>query len=178
MLSVMWVVFLLFGKNALDYGILPRHVSGLKGIIFSPFIHVNFGHIAANTLPFLILTWVMALFYRRFWLLAFVLIVVTGSFVVWLFGRTAMHVGASLAIFGVFGFLVASGFFRKKFKAVLIAIIIGILYGGILIGVLPTNPYISWEGHLFGFLAGIFWAYVFRNTASEKEEKVLPDKNL
>jgi membrane associated rhomboid family serine protease len=174
----MWFVYLSFGQHALNYGIIPRHTEGLKGIIFSPFIHANFGHIAANSLPFLILTWVMALFYRRIWLLAFALIVITGGLGVWLFGRSAVHIGASLAIFGVFGFLVASGFFRKQFKAVIIAIVIGVLYGGILVGILPTNPYISWEGHLFGFLAGIFWAYLFKNVKEEKEEHVLPNKNL
>ncbi len=186
---IMWVVWLIWKEKAITYGIHPRDVSSLKGIIFSPFIHGNLNHILSNTLPILILSIVLAIFYNRIWLSVWFLVSVTGGALVWLFARASTqgfptyHVGASITIFGILGFLLASGIFRKTFRDFFIALIIGILYGGALYGILPTNPHISWEGHLFGLLAGIFWAYVFRKTdvkqkKKKKEKYVLSNEKL
>ncbi|MBN2662100.1 MAG: rhomboid family intramembrane serine protease [Bacteroidales bacterium] len=108
----------------------------------------------------------------------------TGGLLVWTFARASTggietyHVGASLTIFGLLGFLIASGIFRKRFRDFIIALIIGIIYGGALWGILPSDPHVSWESHLFGFAAGIFWAYVFRKTGNKTAKTVLPNTQM
>jgi len=181
---IMWLVWLFFGQRAITFGIHPRDISSLKGVFFSPFIHANLGHISSNTLPILILSSVLALFYNRIWLPVWFLVSITGGILVWILARAATngiptyHVGASLTIFGLLGFLLASGLFRKKIRDFIIAVIIGIIYGGVLYSVFPSDPNISWEAHMYGFIAGIFWAYVFRKVSVRKKEEVLPDKKI
>ncbi len=169
--GLMWIVFLVMGQKAIPYGILPRHIDSLRGILFAPFIHVNLNHIMSNTLPIFLLTWALALFYERFWFLSWVLMTLTANTLLWFFGREAYQVGASVTIFALIGFFLASGIFRRQFKALIIAVVIGFLYGGALYGILPSDPHISWEGHLFGLLSGIFWAYIFRKTPETREKK-------
>ena len=173
----MWIIFLVLEQKAIVYGIHPRDVSSLKGIFFAPFIHASRQHILSNTLPILILSWILAIFYERFWLFAWFLMSISAGALLWIIGRASTldlptyHVGASITIFALIGFFLASGIFRKQFKALLVAIVIGFLYGGALYGILPSNPHVSWEGHLSGFIAGIFWAYVFRNVAETRKAK-------
>lgn len=183
----MWIIWLVFGQSAIVFGIHPRDISSLKGILFAPFIHGSTTHILSNTLPILILSSVLAVFYNRIWIPVWFLISITAGLLVWLFARASAggiatyHVGASITIFGLLGFLLASGIFRKKFRDLLIAIIIGVIYGGALYGILPSDPSISWEGHAFGFAAGIFWAYLYRKTAvinKSKTKSVLPDTKI
>jgi membrane associated rhomboid family serine protease len=175
-LGIMWFVFLIFNKNAIPYGINPREINSLKGIIFSTFIHVNWGHLISNTLPIFILTWLLAIFYKRMWLVIWILTTLTGGLLVWLLARgNCYHVGASLTIFALLGFFLASGIFRKEFKAILLAVVVGILYGGALWGIIPSNPNVSWEAHLFGFGAGVFWAYIFRKIKFD-DKKVETEK--
>ncbi len=140
------------------YGILPRHTSGLIGILFAPFLHGGFGHVAANTVPFVILgALVMAYGLRAFWRVTILVILVAGAGT-WVFGSSSYHIGASSLIFGYFGFLVAAGIFQHSIKSILLAVLVGIGYGSIIWGVLPGQPGISWEGHLFGFLGGVLAA--------------------
>jgi membrane associated rhomboid family serine protease len=77
---------------------------------------------------------------------------------VWLFGASGVHVGASGLIFGYLGFLLLRGYFERNFPSILLSLIVGFLYGGAIWGVLPTQPGISWEGHLFGFIGGVLAA--------------------
>lgn len=182
---IMWAIWLIFGNAAITFGIHPRDISSLKGIFFAPFIHASTEHIMSNTLPILILSSVIAFFYNKIWLLVWILISISGGLLVWIFARASTggvqtyHVGASLTIFGLLGFLMASGIFRKKIRDFLIALVIGIIYGGALLGILPSDPHISWEAHLFGFISGFFWAYVFRNSGKVNTQKsVLPDSQI
>ncbi len=181
-LGIMWIVFLIFGKRAISYGLHPRDVHALTGIIFAPFIHANLTHILANSLPIFILTWLLSVFYDRIAVITWFLVAFTGGLFVWLFARSyngniaLYHVGASGVIFGLIGFFLASGLFRRDLKAILVAIIVGVLYGGALWGMLPTNPYVSWEGHLFGFIAGIIWAYLLRNSGKDKDKTTIVDQ--
>lgn len=187
LVAVMWIIWIVFGTGAISYGIHPRDVSSIKGIFFASFIHGNTQHIMSNTLPILVLSIVIAVFYNRLWLIIWTLITLTGGILVWLFARATAngvptyHVGASLTIFGLIGFLLAIGIFKHKFRDIIISVIVALLYGGALYGILPTNPAISYEAHLFGFISGVWWAYVFRKTnlsGKEKKEEVLPDKNI
>jgi membrane associated rhomboid family serine protease len=112
----------------------------------------------------LILSTVLFLFYRNIAFRVLLLSAIMGGILVWIFGRTAFHIGASGVIFSLVGFLIASGIFRKRIKALLIAIAIFFFYGGIVWGILPTQPGVSWESHMFGFLSGIGLAYIFRDS--------------
>jgi len=170
-LGIMWFVFLIFNRNAIPYGINPREISSLKGIIFSTFIHANWSHLISNTLPIFVLTWLLGIFYKRMWFIIWILTTITGGAMVWLLARgNCYHVGASLTIFALLGFFLASGIFRKEFKAILVAVIVGVLYGGALWGIIPSNPNVSWEAHLFGFISGAMWAYAFRKIKVEDKK--------
>lgn len=160
--SIFWIVFILneviFGRKLNAFGILPHNFVGLRGILFAPFLHGNFYHIAANTAPFIVLGWLVMLrnikdFYFVSLMSAFV-----GGLGTWLFGRNSIHIGASGVIFGYFGYLLFRGYFEKSFVSIAISMAIAIGYGGMIWGVLPTRSYISWEGHLFGFIGGIIAA--------------------
>jgi membrane associated rhomboid family serine protease len=164
-LSVFWVVEIIdvvlpfWGLD--QYGIRPRTERGLWGILASPFLHGGFDHLIGNSVPFLILGWLTM--FRERWHLALVTVMamLLGGLGVWTFGATgSVHIGASGVIFGYLGFLLLSGFFERRFGAILVSLGVGVAYGGLVWGVLPSQPGISWEGHLFGFLAGILAAYV------------------
>ncbi|MEA5485240.1 MULTISPECIES: rhomboid family intramembrane serine protease [Pseudanabaena] len=161
--ATFWIIFILneviFGGRLNALGILPHRFIGLRGILFAPFLHGNFYHIAANTVPFVILGWMVMLRNTKdFYFVSFMSALV-GGLGTWLIGRpNSVHIGASGVIFGYFGYLLFRGYFEKSFVAIAISIAIAIGYGGMIWGVLPTRSYISWEGHLFGFIGGILAA--------------------
>lgn len=164
LLAVMWGVELLdwIGGRWLEldqFGIVPRRLSGLLGIPLAPFLHCGWSHLAANSLPFAILgLFVIGGGQRTFWVVS-AGIVVLGGFAVWLLGRGhTVHVGASGVIFGYFGYLVALGAIERSVVSILRALVVGFFYGSIIWGVLPNQRGVSWEGHLFGLLAGITMA--------------------
>ena len=162
-IALLWAVEianLLTGHQLNTWGILPRSLTGLRGIPLSPFLHANLSHLLVNTLPFLVLGGLVVLRGRRAFLGASLLIILCGGTAVWLFGRTAYHIGASGLIFGYFGYLVARGWYDRSLWSILIALVTLFFYGGLVWGVLPTDAYISWEGHLFGLLAGILAARI------------------
>jgi membrane associated rhomboid family serine protease len=158
---VIWVielVNLLLGHRLNALGILPRTLAGLPGIALHPFLHNGIGHVLLNTIPLVILGGLVILHGTRVFLeVSLVIILVTGVGV-WLFGRSSYHVGASGLIFGYFGFLIARSWYERSLSSILIALITIVLYGGILLGVLPTRAGASWEAHLFGLLGGILAA--------------------
>ena len=159
LLCLMWVVeFLdLLPFAHLDrYGIHPRSVPGLIGLVTAPFLHADFTHLALNSIPFIVLGGTVLLSgVRVFWGVT-IFVSVIGGLGVWLFAQTlSNHIGASGLIFGYLGFLLARGIFEKTFGSVFIAVAILIGYGGLLFGVLPGEAGVSWQGHLFGFVAGI-----------------------
>ena len=162
-IALLWAVELanLLTEHQLNtWGILPRSLMGLRGIPLSPFLHANLGHLLVNTLPFLVLGGLVVLRGRRAFLGTSLFIILCGGTAVWLFGRTAYHIGASGLIFGYFGYLVARGWYDRSPWSILIALGTLFFYGGLVWGVLPIDAYISWEGHLFGLLAGILAARI------------------
>lgn len=166
MLFLMWLVFFVelnFGIRLSVFGILPREPIGLLGILFAPLLHGSLVHLISNTLPLLFLGVTLYFFYGRIAKKVFLLsYFLTGS-LVWLFGRTSFHIGASGLIYGIASFLFFSGIVRAEFKSLVISIAVMLTYGGLVWGVLPTVPGVSWESHLFGALVGGVAAYVYRN---------------
>ena len=159
LLGIMWAVELLdlLSFFHLDrFGIRPRSASGLIGIVCAPFLHDGFGHLLVNTIPFVALGGMVLLGgIRTFWRVT-VFVTLFGGLGVWLFaGKFTNHIGASGLIFGYLGFVLARGYFEESLTWILISLATLVLYGGLLFGVLPIHAGVSWQGHLFGFLAGI-----------------------
>jgi membrane associated rhomboid family serine protease len=169
---------------ALAHGIAPRKLDGLDGVLFAPLLHANFAHVTANSVPLILLgTFVLAGGVRRtVW--STLLIILVAGFGVWLAadllfvtGPTAVtrvHVGASGVVFGFLGLLLTRGIVERSWWNAAVAVLVGVLYGWQLQGVLPGQAGISWEGHLFGFLAGVVAAIVFRRRRP-KPPTVPPD---
>nr|WP_290227410.1 rhomboid family intramembrane serine protease [Trichocoleus desertorum] len=154
------IIDLFVFRNALNlYGIRPRSISGLWGILFAPFLHGGLGHLMANTIPFLVLGWfVMLREISDFFIVSLITILASGLGV-WLFGSAnSIHIGASGVVFGYFGFLVSRGYFERSMVGIAVSLLVGTLYGSLIWGVLPIRNGISWEGHLFGFLGGLLAA--------------------
>jgi membrane associated rhomboid family serine protease len=157
--ALMWAVQLLnlwvFQGSLVGYGIVPRSLSGLWGILFAPFLHGGWGHLMANTVPFVILGWlVMAGAIADFVVVTITTMIVAGLGT-WLFGGPGtVHVGASGLIFGYLGYLLLRGYFERSVGAIALSILVGVVYGSMIWGILPTAPRISWQGHLFGFVGG------------------------
>jgi membrane associated rhomboid family serine protease len=171
-ISIFWIVFIVntfvFSGGLNSLGILPQRLIGLRGILFAPFLHGSFYHLVSNTVPFVILGWlVMSRGISDFYFVS-IMSAVVGGLGTWLIGRPySVHIGASGVIFGYFGYLLFRGYFEKSFVAIAISIVIATTYGGLIWGVLPTRSYISWEGHLFGFIGGIIAAKFLSPTKSE-----------
>lgn len=164
-IAIIWAVELidsLFLGGALDlYGIRPRSFIGLRGILFAPFLHGDFAHVAANTLPFLTLGWLIMLRQTSDFFVVTAITMLVSGLGVWLAApANSIHIGASGLIFGYFGFLLLRGYFERSFAAILFSLIVGLLYGGIIWGVLPLQYGISWQGHLFGFIGGALAARI------------------
>lgn len=162
LLAILWLVELinlLMGHQLCRYGILPRTPQGLVGIPFSPFLHAGVAHLFLNTGPLLLLGGLILMRGRKIFIRSTVVITLVGGLGLWLFGRPSYHVGASLLIFGYFGCLLAQGIFDRRISSLLITVLVVLAYGGLFWGMLPTVSYISWEGHVCGFLSGIIAAW-------------------
>ncbi len=155
-------------RGSLDiFGIIPHQVIGLRGILFAPFLHGDFSHLIANTVPFLILGWLVMLQETSDFFIVTGLTMLVGGLGVWLFAAPgSIHIGASILIFGYLGFLLLRGYFQRNIPSILLSILVFLLYGGTIWGVLPSRPGISWQGHLFGFLGGVLAAKLI---ATEKK---------
>ena len=143
-------------RRALDrFGIRPRDLAGLWGILFAPFLHGGLPHLIANTFPLIVLGWLVMVRRTADFFVVAVFAALIGGLGTWLFGGpNTIHIGASGVIFGFLGYLLARGYFERSFTSIAVAVVVGVLYGGALWGVLPSGPGISWQGHLFGLLGG------------------------
>jgi len=142
------------------YGLQPRSVSGLIGILTMPLLHGDLGHLVANTASMIVLGTLVAFRGARVFGRVTVHVMLVAGPMMWLVARNANHIGASVLIFGYLGFLLSIGIFERQVRSIVLSVLVGILYGGMIWGVLPGQPGISWEGHLFGCLGGIHAARV------------------
>ena len=161
--AVLWLVFFINHVTAIDlrlYGLRPRHLEGLLGILAAPFLHVDLAHLIANSGAFFVLLTVSLWFSRRLAIKALLIIIVMGGGLVWLLGGSnTVHVGASGVIFGLIGFLMFLGAFRREWTALVISAAVLLLYGGALQTLLIYMPGTSWPGHIFGFISGALAAW-------------------
>lgn len=164
-LIIMWANYAVFSILNIDMaiiGIKPLSVSGLPGIIGSPFAHGGLKHIASNSASFAILSVLLFYFYRLIALRVFMLNWLISGLLLWLGGRDSVHIGASGIIYGLAFFIFFSGVLRKNKQLSSISLIVIFLYGSMFWGMLPQNGNISWEGHLFGAISGFTLAWYYR----------------
>jgi membrane associated rhomboid family serine protease len=172
--TLLWLIKLFEIEFKLDFstwGVLPHEIIGLRGILFSPLIHSNFEHLFANTFPLFILTFSLFFFYRKSSYAIFILIYLFSGCFVWLGGREALHIGASGIIYGLAGFLFLSGIISFNIRLLTISLIVSFLYGGMLWGIFPVKPEISWESHLWGGISGLVLAFLYRKSAPAGREE-------
>ena len=181
--AAIWLVYLVnilvFGGDLNRYGLAPMalpyrflsefelsvpYLAGsLRGILLAPLLHGSFSHLMSNTFPLFLLGGFVALRGTKTLVGLSLFVVVLGGLLVWLVGRPAIHIGASGLVFGYFGYLVAQGWYERSFVSIAVAVAVLLLYGGIIFGVLPQAGFISWEGHLFGLIAGVLAARMGRD---------------
>lgn len=163
LVALLWALELVDGfalGGSLDaWGIRPRDPDHLVGILCAPFLHGGFPHLVANTVPVLVLGAFVLLKDTRHFFVVLAVTTLLGGLGVWLFGRPgSVHIGASLWVFGLLGYLLAAGWFERSVGTILLSVLVFALYGGALWGVLPGERAVSWESHLFGLLAGVLSA--------------------
>jgi len=150
------------GKEFATFGVLPRTLSGLTGILTAPLVHADFSHLISNSFSLFLLLFGILYFYRTSAVKVFIIIYIVDGLMVWLFARSSYHIGASGLVYGFAAFLFFSGLFRKDKSSMALSLLVVFLYGGMVWGVLPVKPEISFESHLFGALTGIVCSYIFR----------------
>lgn len=162
----LWAIYfidLFLPVNFRSWGIVPRSIPGLKGIIFAPFLHGGPRHLAANSGALLVLLTIALSLGRRLAWSAVGVIAVVGGLGVWIMGTPgSVHIGASGIIFGLIGFLLCLGIFKRDWKALVAGLAVLFLYGGALFSLLIVLPGVSWSGHFFGFVAGVLAAWFNR----------------
>jgi membrane associated rhomboid family serine protease len=151
-------------------GIVPHHIEGLDGVFFAPFLHHGFDHLYSNSVPLILLgTFVLAAGAKRF-LYSTLFIIFASGLGVWFTGSpNTIVVGASGVIFGYLGLLLMRGLVERSWWNLGVVFLVGLLYGWqLVVGILPSDPQVSWQGHLFGFLAGLVAAILFRRRRPDR----------
>ena len=165
---VEWIEYT-YGMRFAKYGVLPRTLEGLKGVLLSPFIHSDWKHLTNNTLPLFVLTATLGFFYKGIAKEVFLWSWLMSGLWLWAIGRPSFHIGASGLLYALASFLFFSGFIRKHTKLMSISMFVVFLYGGMVWGIFPMKKHISWEGHLAGALAGLILAYWFKDNGPPKQ---------
>jgi len=158
-LALMWLVEILdsvaFDSGLQAHGIEPRQVDGLEGVVLAPLLHGGWAHLISNSIPFLVLGALVMTYGLPHWIKATSFITIVAGLATWLLARSGNHIGASILVFGYFGFLLGMAWFERSVKSIGIAVLVAVIYGGLIWGVVPTDSGVSWEGHLFGVIAGV-----------------------
>ena len=164
MAAVMWVLEIAdaaAGGDLDQYGIQPRDPDGLGGILTAPFLHGGFDHLLSNTVPFLAMGLAIALAGAARVLAVTAIVILVGGIGTWLVApEHTNHIGASGVVFGYAAYLLVRGFFDRSALELLMGLVVGVIWGGVLLGGLVPREGISWQGHLFGGLGGLVAARV------------------
>lgn len=153
-----------YGLNS-TFGLIPRHIAGLDGILGMPLLHGSFTHLVSNTPPLLVMGALLAATQARALWAVNGIIVLLGGAAVWVFGAAGVHVGASGLVFGWFGFLVVRGIVDRSLATLATSAIVALVYASLIWGVLPGQEGVSWEAHLAGAVAGAIAAWAIRGGA-------------
>ncbi len=156
------------GVSLNEYGVFPRKWEGLVGILTGPLVHGSWNHLIDNSVPLLVLGWAMFYFYRPIAFPVFFWTYLMSGAWVWVSARPSWHIGASGLVYGFVAFLFLSGILRKHVKLMAISLLVIFLYGSLFWGLLPVVPRISWEGHLWGTIAGVILALYYRREGPQR----------
>lgn len=174
LVALCWLVFgfnnLLLNGSLNIHGIIPRHLQGLPGILWAPFLHGSLKHLIANTVPLLILGGIVCARNQAEFGFITVAGIALGGAITWLLARSAIHIGASGLVFCFFGYLASLAYFRRTFGSLLLSAACVFTYGGILRGLLPGTAGVSWESHIAGLVSGIVLAGVASKFRSGKND--------
>ncbi|WP_299676853.1 rhomboid family intramembrane serine protease [uncultured Dokdonia sp.] len=172
---LIWIVYwveIRFGINFTPYGVKPQTALGLRGVLFSPFIHGSIAHLWHNTVPLFVLSTALFYFYHKIaWRVFFFLILLSGIGT-WFIGRSAYHIGMSGVIYGLVSFLFFKGIRAKHFRLIALSLLVVFLYGSLVWGTLPVDEKISWEGHLAGLVSGALLGFCFRESVEKPPKYV------
>jgi len=170
---IIWIVFwfeVRFGFDFKYLGVYPQTLGGLKGVLFSPFIHGDIEHLYHNTVPLFVLSVALFYFYRAIsWKVILYGILLSG-FLTWCIGRPAYHIGASGLIYVLMSFTLFKGIFARHFRLIALSLLIVFLYGSMIWYVFPTKTGVSWEGHLSGLIVGLFFAIIFKKSIAKPKQ--------
>ena len=181
LVALMWLVKIIETVFHLDFsflGIKPLSIEGLPGILLFHFIHGDWQHLIANTLPIMVLGSALYYFYRPLANKILLILIFSTGLLTWCGARCGTHIGASGLVYGLTFFLMLSGFIRRDRKLIIISLIVIFLYGSLVWGLYPKYAIknnISWEGHLSGFVMGIVLAFFYKNEGPQREEYVWED---
>ena len=172
LITFMWLVEiteLLLDKDLAGFGIYPRTLKGLAGVIFSPLIHSDFSHLFNNSLPLFFLATALFYFYSEVALKVFFWTWFLTGMLVWFAGRDAWHIGASGLVYGLASFLFFSGIISRHFRLIALSLLIVFLYGSMVWGIFPgVYKNVSWESHMLGFISGVLLAIWFRKEGPQQ----------
>jgi len=157
---VIWAVHLinglLFCGVLIFFGIHPLDLSSIWHIFTSPLLHADFGHLISNTVPGAVFSFLIGMSGKRVWWEVLAFVVIVGGLGTWLLGGVGTnHIGASGLVYGWLGYLLVRGIFNRSLPQILVGVVLGVFYSGLVWGVLPGTPGVSWQAHLFGALGGI-----------------------
>ncbi len=149
-------------------GVYPRTPKGLHGVLLTPFVHADLKHLLSNSIPLLVLGTGVIYFYRNLSYKVFLIVWIASGICLWVAGRPSYHIGASGVVYGLASFLFFSGAIRRDPRLAAISLVVVFLYGGLIWGIFPIWPNISWEGHLFGGVAGLACALAYRHQGPKR----------
>ncbi len=163
-IGILWAIFIIdnvFGLRLGQFGLRPRSVPGLVGIVTAPLLHANVQHILSNTLPMFISMTATLYLYPNSALRVIPAVWLGSGLLAWSFARPNLHIGASGLIYGLLAFVFVSGILRRDMRSISVSLLVGFLYGSMVWGVLPTRPQMSWEMHLTGAVVGVLMAFIY-----------------
>ena len=176
----LWIIFWIEGNYNLyftKYGLYPRTLTGLRGIVLSPFIHSGVKHLFNNSIPLLILLMSLLYFYRKIAMKVLIYGTLLSGLITWVIARDAYHIGASGIVYLLFSFILFSGIISKNKRLIAVSLIVIFLYGSMIWYILPVKEEISWEGHLSGFIVGLLFALYYRKHGPKPQKYEWEDED-